>query len=133
MDNSETFGAKIRQFLRELFGSRLVERLELDLIHLRNDMDQQLHDKDVIIASLREEKNLLMSKVTMYEMTIMPHSSRIGADIVSSYVKPSKPSFAYIDVPPPKSRWQQVVEDHERQLAKEEEEEKKAAAETAKG
>ncbi len=118
----ETFGAVIRQFFRELLGSRLVEQLQNDLLRLRNDYDQRLHDKDVMIASLREEKALLMSKVAMYELTIMPHASRTGAEIVA-YQKATKPAFNFLEIPPEKSRWQKVQEEHDAQMAKERDEE----------
>ena len=118
----ETFGAAIRQFFRELLGSRLVEQLQNDLLRLRNDYDQRLHDKDVMIASLREEKALLMSKVAMYELTIMPHASRTGAEIVA-YQKATKPAFNFLEIPPEKSRWQKVQEEHDAQMAKERDEE----------
>jgi hypothetical protein len=125
-----TWGAGVRQFFRDLFGSRLVERLELDLVNLRNDFEQRLQDQALLVATLREEKQLLMSKVTMYEMTIMPHSSRAGAEVVA-YQKPTKPLFSYAEIPAPKSRWQVVQDQHEEQMRKEIEEEKAAAA--AKG
>jgi len=114
----ETFGARIRQFFTELFGSKLVARLEEDILRLRNDYDQRLHDKDVMIAALREEKALLMSKITVYEMTIMPHASRTGAEVVA-YQKPTKPSFNFLEMPPEKSRWQKVQEEHDARMAQE--------------
>ena len=122
-----TWGAGVRQFFRDLFGSRLIERLELDLVTLRNDFEQRLQDQALLIATLREEKQLLMSKVTTYEMTIMPHASRAGAEVVA-YQKPNKPNFSFTEIPAPKSRWQVVQEEHEAQMRKELEEEKAAAA-----
>jgi len=132
LEHTETFGARIRQFLRELFGSRLTERLELDLLNLRNDMERQLHDRDVLVATLREEKQQLMSKVAKYELAIMPHSSRMGAE-VAAYVKPVKPTFSFNDIGPTKSKWEQVQADHEAQMRKElaEEEAQKSAAQSA--
>jgi hypothetical protein len=122
----EPLGKRIRLFFRDLFGSRVSEHLELELITLRQDYDHRLQDKDLTIATLREEKNLLMSKVTMYEMTIMPRSSRIGAEVVA-YQKPTKPNFSFVDVPPPKSKWEMVQEEHEKQIQKEIQEEALAA------
>jgi hypothetical protein len=127
----ETFGATIRQFLRELFGSRLTERLELDLMNLRNDMDRQLHDKDVQIASLREEKQALQSKMLTYELVVMPRASREGAEYVKAQ-KPVKPAFSLMDLPPTKSRWQVLQDEHEAQMVKEISEEKAATATAAK-
>jgi hypothetical protein len=122
----DPLGKRIRYFFRDIFGSRVLEHLELEKIQLREDFEKRLQDKDNIIASLREEKALLMSKVTMYEMTIMPHASRAGAEVVA-YQKPIKPAFSFVDMPAPKSRWQQVQDEHEKQLAIESAEEAKAA------
>src|ERR1700676_1315866 len=122
-----TWGAGVRQFFRDLFGSRLVERLELDLVNLRNDFEQRLQDQALLIATLREEKQLLMSKTAVYEMTLMPHASRAGAEVVA-YQKPNKPTFSYAEIPAPKSRWQVVQDQHEEQMRKELAEEQAAAA-----
>lgn len=129
---SETLGKRIRKFFRDLFGSRTTEVLELSLIHLRQDFEQRLQEKDVLIASLREEKALLNSKITVYEMTVMPHSSRMGAEVVN-YTKPKKPSFSFIDATPVKSRWEQFQTDYykaEAEKEKREASEKAAAAAT---
>jgi hypothetical protein len=121
----ETFGARIRQFFKELLGSRLVERLETDLITLRNDFDQRMHEQVLIIAGLREEKQILMSKIMMYENTVMAHSSRMGAEVVAyQKPKPPKPSFSFVDAAPTMSRWEKVQADHDEQMRKEIEEEK---------
>lgn len=127
---SESLALRIRLFFRDLLGSRMTAHLGEDLLRLRSDMDQRLMEKDVTIASLREEKALLMSKVTMYEMTIMPHASRVGAEVVA-YQKPTKPSFSFMDIPAPKSRWQVVQDEHDAQMAKEIEEDKVKAATAA--
>ena len=119
----ESIGKRIRQFFRELFGSRVVEHLETELVQLRQDFEKRLQDKDQSIASLREEKALLMSKIAMYEMTIMPHSSRIGAEVVT-YNKPKKPSFAFVDTGHTKSRWEQYQEDYYKEEAEREKREK---------
>jgi hypothetical protein len=126
----ETFGARIRQFLRELFGSRLTSRLELDLILLRQDFEVWAQENKVIVAGLREEKQMLLSKVATYEATLLPYASRAGAEVVA-YQKPKKPAFSFVDIPAPKSRWQQTQDDWEEQLAKEAEEEKQKAATAA--
>ncbi len=123
---SESVAKRLRTFFRDLLGSRITEHLEIELLRLRLDFEQRLQDKDNTIASLREEKSLLMSKVTMYEMTIMPHASRVGAEVVA-YQKPKKPSFSFMDIPAPKSRWQVVQDEHDAQMAKELAEEAKAA------
>ncbi len=117
----------LRLAIRELLGSRLVERLELDLIHLRQDFEQRLQDQAVTIASLKEEKQLLMSKLTMMEMVVMPRSSREGAELIK-YQKPTKPNFSFAEVPAPKSKWEAFQE----QYYKEEAEKDKEAATAAK-
>ena len=119
-----TWGAGIRQFFRDLFGSRLIDRLEMDLTRLRNDMDERLFEKEKIIASLREEKQLLMSKVAMLETVVMPRASREGAEFVR-HQTPTKPNFSFVDMPPPKSKWEQYQESY----YKEEAEKEKASAE----
>lgn len=119
-----SLGLSIRQFFRDLFGSRFLEHLETSLIQLRQDFDQRLQDKDKEIASLKEEKALLTSKITVYEMTLMPHASRAGAEVVS-YNKPKKPNFEFFDSIQTKSRWQQFQDDYYK------EEEAKEAAEKA--
>jgi hypothetical protein len=110
-------------------GSRITAQLELDLLRLRSDFEQRLMEKDVIISGLREEKQLLLSKIAQYETVIMPYASRAGAEVVA-YQKPKKPAFSFVDVPAPKSRWQQVQDDWENQLA--EEEKQKAASAASK-
>ncbi len=109
----------LRLAIRELLGSRLVERLELDLIHLRQDFEQRLQDQAVTIASLREEKQMMLSKLTTYEFTLMPHASRAGAEVVA-YQKPSKPNFQFMDIPAPKSKWEKFQEDYYKEEAEKE-------------
>lgn len=128
---SESIAKTIRGFFRDLLGSRITEHLEIELLRLRQDYEQRLQDKELTIASLREEKALLMSKTTMYEMTLMPHASRAGAEVVA-YQKPTKPAFTFMDMPAPKSRWQQVQDEHDAQMSKEIEEDKQKAATAAK-
>ena len=127
---SKSIAKRIRGFFRDLLGSRVTEHLEIELLRLRSDFEQRLQDKDQTIASLREENSLLMSKVTMYETTIMPYASRAGAEVVA-YQKPKKPAFSFVDVPAPKSRWQQVQDSWEEQLSKEAAEEAKKKEEPA--
>lgn len=127
----ESLAKRFRQFFRDLLGSRITEHLEVELLRLRSDFEQRLQEKDNLIASLREEKSLLTSKITMYELTVMPHASRMGAEVVA-YQKPTKPAFSFVDVPAPKSRWQQVQDNWEEQLSKDAEEEKQKVATAAK-
>ncbi len=126
----ETLGKRIRQFFRELFGSRVAEQLELSAIQLRQDFEYRLLEKDNLIASLREEKALLTSKITIYELTLMPHASRAGAEVVA-YNKTKKPSFSFVDTTPVKSRWQQYQEDYAKAEEEKEVKEKQEKAATA--
>lgn len=126
----ESTGKRIRQFLRDLFGSRIAEHLDLQIVQLRQDFELRLQEKDRLIASLYEERQLLSSKVAMYELTIMPHASRVGAEVVA-YQKPTKPKFSMVDMPAPQSRWQKVQAEHEKQLAEEAKAEAVKAKETA--
>jgi hypothetical protein len=120
-------GNKLRLFLRELFGSRLMLRLEEDLIRLRLDYDERLQEKDRIIAELRAEKQALQSKAALYEMTLLPHASRAGADLVN-YQRPKTPDFGlgWTDIPKTETRWEKVSREHDERIAKEIEEEKQA-------
>lgn len=111
----------VRQFLHDLFGSRLNQRLEGDLIQLRNDFESRLQDKDEVIASLRVDIAALQAKIIIYENTILPHVSRIGADVVQynkPKLQPLKPSWSFAE-PPLKSSWQQEVERNDRLIAEE--------------
>jgi hypothetical protein len=126
MPFEETWGAWVRQFFHELFGSRLTDHLETELVKLRNDYEGRLNDKNVQIEALREEKAALTAKIALYEMTIMPHTSRVGAEIVA-YKKPTKPNFAAVNLPAPKTRWEVVQEEHAAKIEKELEEERAAA------
>ncbi len=127
---SRTIAKSIRGFFRDLLGSRITEHLEVELLRLRSDFEQRLLEKDNTIASLKEEKHILLSKLTTYEMTLMPYASRAGAEVVA-YQKPKKPAFSFVDVPAPKSRWQQVQDSWEEQLSKEAAEEAKKKEEPA--
>jgi hypothetical protein len=131
--NKEALPRCKREHLRveENFGSKLVAHLELDLVNLRNDFEKRLQDLQTTTAYLREEKQMLLSKVATYETTLMPYASRAGAEVVA-YQKPKKPSFSFMDIPAPKSRWQTVQDEHDAQMAKEIEEDKVKAAAAAK-
>jgi hypothetical protein len=129
IEYEETWGALIRQFFRELFGSRLVDHLEGEILRLRNDHDRVLHACEVQIASLREEKAQLNSKIAMLEVVVMPRSSREGSEYIKAQ-KP-KPAFNFIDMPPTKSRWQIQQDEHDALIAREEAEEAEAAKKLA--
>jgi hypothetical protein len=121
-------GLSIRKFFRDLLGSRLIERLEIDLATQRIDFESRLNDKEYFIAILREENQQLKSKVALYELTIMPRASVQGAEVIG-YQKPTKPSFSkeMFNSPPPISSWQKIQMEHDAKMLAEIEEEKQKA------
>lgn len=131
-------GSEIRKFFRDLFGSRLVERLEEDLLHVRADFEARIKDKDETIATLREDVQQLKSKVAIYELAIMPSASVQGAAVVAYQGQrptPTKPNFAGKEMfleGPPKSKWQMYKEQEEARMKTEFDSENKKAAEPAK-
>jgi len=127
--------ASIRQSLRELFGSRLVSTLELSLLQLRQDYDARIRYQDDIISTLRGEKAELSAKILTYENTIMPLSSRAGADLVKAArpTYPKFPSFDFSQSPPMMSKWDYAQQEHNKQMEAEIEAEKSQAASAPQG
>ncbi len=121
----ETKGMQIRQFFRDLFGSRLVERLETDLLNLQNSLDRQLHDRDLVIADLRGQKSQLEGKISLLEMAVMPRSTREGAEYIRAQ-KPAlpKPNFSFADIGQTKSKWEVFQENYYKEEAAKEAAEK---------
>lgn len=156
-----TIAAAIRTFLDDLFYSRLTLQLTQEMnilrdelytvrnkhteelekqdsrakeaeLRLRTDYDYRLQDKDAVIAELRSEKSQMQAKMTEYELTLMPRSSKAGSDYVRTHVKPEKPNFGFdFSAPPPISRWQAMVDAHEADMATEAAAEADKAKETA--
>lgn len=130
-------GAQIRDFFRELLGSRLVEHLEAELIRLRMDCDARLRDKDDVITQLRADKAVLDMKVIQYENELLAKNSRAGAAVVAAREgKPAKPSWAgnpeaFVNQLP-KSRWEQYQENYYQEQDRLDLEEKEKAAAAAK-
>jgi hypothetical protein len=71
-------GQGIRRFFRELFGSRVTEQLENELMRARSDYDTRLHERDETIADQRARIALLEGKIDRYEMVLLPLSSPVG-------------------------------------------------------
>ena len=69
---------KIRLFFRQLFGSRLIQRLEQDLLDVRADFEHRLNDKDDVIANLRSELQAARLKIETLETVIIPVISPVG-------------------------------------------------------
>jgi len=120
-------GKSIRQFIRDLFGSRLAEVMQTEILRLQMENQLLRQEKDQIIAELRSEKAQLNATVAMYQINI---NRRVGIDPTAK--KPEKPSFASFQSPPVKTSWQAEVEAHDvqiaRELAEEEEAKKKGTA-----
>jgi hypothetical protein len=102
--------------------SKLIERLETDLLMARSDIQQMKQDRDQTIAELRSEKALLNAKVAMYELAI---NRRVGIDPAAK--APQMPNFKDFNSPPPMTRWQQEVRANDERNAKELAEEANAA------
>jgi outer membrane protein TolC len=119
----QTLAYRVREFFRDLFGSKLVSRLEVDLLMARSDLQQMRQDKDQVIAELRAEKAQLSATVFAYQLNI---NRRVGIDPTAK--KPEKPNFASFQTPPVKTSWQVEVEAHNAQIEKELAEEAEAAA-----
>jgi hypothetical protein len=117
--------SNLREFWDDLFYSKLVHRLEQDLLLLRTDLQQLRQDKDQQIAELRAEKSMLNAKIGMYELNI---NRRVGIDPTAK--RPEKPNFASFQAPPMETSWQAEVREHNAKIEKELAEE--AAAEAAK-
>jgi len=118
------FTEKLRQAWDDLFYSALVSQLEDDLLRVRQDFEARIQEYQSIVADLRNEKAMLQGKLAIFEIAIQ---QRVGID--PSRTSAKKPSFAGFEEPLPISRWQQVVLDHEKELAMEVE---KEAAEAVK-
>jgi hypothetical protein len=120
------FTEKLRMCWDDLFYPPLVERLEEDLLRVRQDFEARIQEYQNIVAELRAEKALLFAKIAMYELNI---NRRVGIDPAAK--APQMPNFKDFNSPPPMTRWQQQVALNDAQNAKELAEE--AAKQTVKG
>lgn len=92
-------GSEIRQFLRDLFGSRLAETLEESAMRQREQYEYRLQEKDRVIADLREELAATRTKCELYEKTLIPIVSPAG-DFLRG---PQKPPIQLVTEPDPNS------------------------------
>ena len=115
-------GKELRKFLRDFFGSRYTEHMEIELLRLRQDFDVRIQEYKNSIAELRAEKALLQAKTMLYEQNI---NARVGIDPTRK--RAEKPSFASFQSPKVKTSWQAEQEAHEVQIQKELDEEAAAA------
>lgn len=105
----------VRQFFRDLFGSRYIMQLETDLLRLRQDLEERLRDKDQIIADLRAEKAALQGKIIVYENSLLPLASKAGADVVAATKPKPKPNWGItFGEPPMMTNWQKIQADWEK-------------------
>lgn len=73
-----TIAQKIRQFLRELFGSRLIVELELSAHALTEQYEARIQERDIVIADLRDQLAQVRAKIEMYELVLIPLSNSGG-------------------------------------------------------
>lgn len=116
------FTEKLRMCWDDLFYPPLVERLEEDLLRVRQDFEARIQEYQSIVAELRAEKALLFAKIAMYELNI---NRRVGIDPAAK--APQMPNFKDFNSPPPMTRWQQEVRANDERNAKELAEEANAA------
>jgi hypothetical protein len=103
----------LREALRKLFGSRLAEVMQTEILRLQMENQQLRQDKDQTIAGLRMEKAQLTAAVALYQVNI---NQRVGIDPTRK--RPDKPSFNF-NSPPAMSSWQKEVAEHDAQIEKE--------------
>ncbi len=75
---NETLAQKVRTFVRDLFGSRLVATLELRVIEIQQEHEHRVADKDDLIASLRSDLAKALAKIETYEIVLLPIVSPAG-------------------------------------------------------
>ena len=120
MDEQATVGIRIRQFFRDLLGSRLTDHLETELLRIRNDYESRLLDKDRIISDLRSDLVALSGKIDRYELVLLPLTSPVG-----DLFRPKRDVAlkATTDKSAP-STWEEIQAEHYAQQAAEAAEEK---------
>lgn len=97
MDDKIDVGEKIRTFLRQVFGSRLTNHLEEELLRLREDYETRLRDRQMYEADLKAEIEQLKSKIAQYELVLIPLTS-------GGLLGPKRTPVAYEEIPP--NSWQ---------------------------
>lgn len=107
-----TIAEQIRQFFRDLFGSRLIQRLEYDLLETRNDYERRLAEKNELIDALRAEIMSVRAKMELWEQVIIPVASPVG----KLFSPKREQTFEAITGPEPGS-WAWVQAEHARKEA----------------
>lgn len=111
-------GLKIRQFCRDLFGSRLNAHLEEELLRTRFDYETRLLERERVIADLREQVVQLSGKIDRYELIILPltHGGMFSTKKERQTVR--------IETEPAQTSWEAIQADWERKQQAEIEAEK---------
>jgi hypothetical protein len=69
---------KIRLTFRDIFGSRIVNTLEIVNVQMREDFERRLNDKDDVIANLRADLQAARLKIEVLETVVIPVVSPVG-------------------------------------------------------
>jgi len=110
-----TFALKVRMFFRELFGSRLVNTLELRIMEIQEESSRRINDKDRVIEMLQNDLTQLRIKMETYETVILPIVSPVGNLFKP---KPDPKTLERLSGPEPGS-WAFVQAEWDRKMAAE--------------
>lgn len=69
---TDSLAIRIRTFLRDLLGSRLLDHMERELMQVRADYETRLLERERVIADLRADLAALQSKLDRYELVLLP-------------------------------------------------------------
>jgi hypothetical protein len=111
----QTLAQKIRQFLRDLFGSRLVSTLELRVLEVQQECERRVADKDRVIEMLQSDLATVRAKLEMLETVVIPVISPVGNLFKP---KPDKQTFEAMTGPTPGS-WAWVQAEWDRKQREE--------------
>jgi hypothetical protein len=115
----ENLGKLIREFFRDVFGSRLAARLDEELMRTREDCDQRIVEYQHQQAQYRMEIEQLKAKIEKYEMVLLPM-------VYGNLGGKKQPTFEPVIEPDPDS-WAAIRARHEKQQREEAELEKLAS------
>ena len=74
----QSIALTVRDFLADLFGSRLAMERQNELFRSRDDLEARIFDKEQIIAEYQARIADLQAKVDRYELIIIPLTSPLG-------------------------------------------------------
>jgi len=112
MTKAESF----RNFFHQLFGSRLVQHLETELLKQQSDYESRLLERDQLIGDLRSELQRLRSKFE--EMELDPSYFWYLAN--RSQLKREPPKYSDPVTDTAASEWHRIQAEHYRREAEEE-------------